>query len=125
MPGPWLRLLPWALVAAVATSFIMYTALRLRVTYQLERDVAELRSTSEELARTIVALRSEAASRLDLIERTLFGEVAAKLKEPPTPATMPVQPWQRNRDRELRDRILRLEEWRLQHTAAAERTTTP
>lgn len=107
----WVRLIPWAVGVILAASVAAHTVLRLRVTYDVQREIAALRMEIAERDRVAADVRREYGGRLDLIERNLYGDVAAALAAPPTTST--VELWQRNRDRELRDRIQRLEEWRL------------
>ena len=92
-------------VCAVVGSLWIYTVYRVKVDVELLRNALEAHVADRQ--RTDAKWRAE----FDTIYRTLYS--------PPTP-TEPtrkpsaVETWQVNRDKELRARIQRLEEWRLQ-----------
>jgi len=79
--------------------------------YTLRREVTLVRIEFEAWQRERDVWRNGVRRELDTIYQTLYSP-------PDTPATLPRQPsqvelWQRTRDKELRDRINRLEQWRL------------
>jgi hypothetical protein len=106
-----------ALLCAALVAFVAYTTFRLRVTYAVQTEVATMRAERRNIVAENDREHDALVARLDELERVLFGEVLGKitdqLKQAKPPITA-VQVWQRNRDRELRDRLARLEQWRLE-----------
>lgn len=105
-----------ALTCAMLVAFVAYATFRLRVTYELQTALAQFQAERASLFEANRREHQAVSERLDELERVLFGDVlvkiAAQLKAAKPPMTA-MQVWQRNRDRELRDRLTRLEEWRL------------
>jgi hypothetical protein len=99
---------------------ITYFGLRLRVTYNLSAEFAQLQAEHRDMMALSNQRLQELRARLDEMERVLFGDVLAKIEKTQKTATpkLPIPDvWQRNRDRELRDRLDALEKWRLQQEA--------
>jgi hypothetical protein len=99
----------------VVVVFMVFTVFRLRVTYELQRDYAEHFAHHRRVEQWTEAALKQTEARLDRMERILFGDVIAQLeKKTPPPAW--IELWQKNRDKELRDRIIALERrvWQLQ-----------
>lgn len=77
------------------------------LTANLDRALAQLR----ELQKSNDSIDVITASRMDYVERVLFGEVVAKLDAQRSARnTARVELWQKTRDKELRDRIMYLEQ---------------
>lgn len=68
-------------------------------------------------AQAVKVFEAGIRNEVDGMYRTLYTDpdLKADVTVPPTPPREPssVEIWQRNRDKELRDRIGRLEQWRL------------
>lgn len=106
----------WALVAlalAILVFFIVYA-------FKTRRELEVLRTQYDTHVREKAVLDKVIQEQLDAFYRTLYTDPdLKKALEPPakTPAGVRqpsyVELWQRNRDKELRDRINRLELWRL------------
>jgi len=90
-----------------------YIAVSLYAIQQWRVEIAGLQSEIRGLRETDVEIKRAASIRLDVIEHTLFGDVLVKLDTKATAAPNRVETWQLNRDKELRNRLQRLEEWRL------------
>ena len=113
------RVKPYACRIAVAllVGFVLiggaYCAFRLRALYTFQTDVAtfviENRNAHEKVETEVTNIEA----RLNNLERILFGDMIAQLEKnaktlkPPAPNW--VELWQKNRDKELRDRINALE----------------
>jgi hypothetical protein len=96
------------IIGAVAVVF------HIRAARDLGLELTRLQVQVTGLADRNDLLQREAQERLTVIERTLFGDVVAKLDKPGGAAPQArVELWQLNRDRDLRDRLARLEQWRL------------
>jgi hypothetical protein len=91
---------------------------RLRATYKMQTELQILKSQHEEVVKQNEAIKTDTAIRLDELERFLFGDVVEKLQKAeskPVIAPAQLQRWMVNRDKDLRDRLDRLERWRLEH----------
>lgn len=114
-----LRMAGTALLAALFMGYATYVGLRLKATYGMRTEVALLQQKVDEALTEREAAHAQVNTRLDEIERFLFGEVLASLMttapQPPSERPTPVQLWQRNRDKELRTRLDTLERLRVQN----------
>lgn len=104
-------------LAGLAIAFVLlgttYMLARIRIVQRNSTELVALSAHLEALRMANDANLRDINNRLDEIERVLFGDVVEKLeKRPPGPNR--IELWQQNRDKELRDRILRLERWRAQ-----------
>jgi len=90
--------------------FVLTVMLAVRL-YSLRREVTLLRIEQEATERERQVWRNSVRKELDTIYQTLYSPPEAVTPLPRTPSQ--VELWQRNRDKELRDRIARLEQWRL------------
>jgi len=77
--------------------------------YGLRREVTLLRIAIDSQQRDREVWRESVRQELDTIYRTLYSP--PDLPAPRQPSQ--VELWQRNRDKELRDRLSRLEQWRM------------
>lgn len=116
----WKRNVAIGVAVAIIAGICFYAILRFRVTYQLESDNAKLSSQITELAARQEALHKSVNERLDLLEAFLYGSIVPSLQDESRAKTQETRRsnlpaiWQKNRDRELRERIQQLEQWRLE-----------
>ena len=110
LPRPW-RIV-FVLTIGLTILTLTFIALRLRVTYVLQRQLDAYEAAQIGGHREIDVRLESLTKRLDDIERVLFGDVVPSIaaKTPPRPV---VQPWKA--EKELRERIEALERWRLSH----------
>lgn len=94
----------------------VFLLLHFRNEAKLRIEVAVLAAQIAEVRQLQDAQAKDESSRLDDIERTLWGDVVARLDHQQSHGPNRIVLWQRNRDRELRQRILSLEQrvWRLE-----------
>lgn len=103
-----------SMAIALAASMVTYNSFRINAVSRLSQQVVILQDEVKQQDRINAQRIEDLSARLDEIERILFGEVLAKLeKVPKTPSGIAL--WQKTRDQELRERISRLERWRLEH----------
>jgi hypothetical protein len=122
------RFVVWSyrlLALALALYFVVYA-------WRTRREVEVLKTQVETEKRTQAAIAQSVQDQLDTFYRTLYTDpdvkdlqaeadvAAAKVKAAADVAAKKllrqpsvVELWQRNRDKELRDRIMRVERWRL------------
>jgi len=89
-----------------------FITLRLRETYRMQSDLVKLMSDHGTLQGEVMRLEKAYGERFDDLERVLFGDVVAKLlKEEPKPVQAPLrlQNWMMNRDKDMRERLERIE----------------
>ncbi len=109
-------MLRWVIAAAViivAASWTTYVALRLLRTYEMEAQLVAMDSRLTAADQQIAVLTDALRTRMDVVERIVFGAwesledqvIEVSKKQAPTG----VQVWQKNRDRELRERLGQLE----------------
>jgi hypothetical protein len=96
----------WAIVGLEA-------AFSIRVIYTNAAQIAEVNSEIVEMQKIHSSKMSEMSMRLDMLEKVLFGDVLSKIAAQPKG----IETWQQNRDREMRERISKLELWRLHQDA--------
>lgn len=108
----WFKRVGFALGVSFVTLFFVYCYLRVRTVYENQLAVAVLRADVRELEERHSAQIKELEHRADELEKVLYGDVVAKLaKQPPGPTRIEI--WQRNRDKELRERLIAIERWRM------------
>lgn len=111
----------WRIVVAFLVGFIFvggaYITIRLRTLYNIQTEIAHLKAEHRHVKQELETQLNGNGIRIDQLERILFGDVIAQLekkvqadaaKQKPPPPTW-VELWQKNRDKELRDRIVELE----------------
>lgn len=102
----------WVLV------FVVFTLLRCYSTYGLNAQARENRRRIDELVQQLQTINHDQNARIESLEQAVFGDIEPKVhdhdKKLETKPARATDKWQMNRDNELRDRIRRLEEWRLQ-----------
>lgn len=107
-----------ALSITIITAWTMFVGSRLLTTYKLQSQISTQELQIEQMRTQIELFDKIHEIRLEGLEREVFGE-----HDPATPIVIgpekptvihKVEPWQKNRDEELRKRIKALEEWRLQ-----------
>lgn len=96
-----------ALLIIIIIALSFFVIIRIRVTYRLETDLAILRQQITDQTKELADARKEAQKALDDMAVTVYGPLTTLKRRPSS-----VEIWQRNRDKELRDRIHRLEQWR-------------
>ncbi len=90
---------------------IVGTIARLRNAAELHGEVVRLQVRVEKLEEAVLTLQDVANQRLEGLERTVFGELYQQVTKPTTsPATSALI---QRRQRELEERIMQLERWRL------------
>lgn len=109
--GRWLRRGVAAVVICCSFLALIYVLLVARQITKNATDIGQLQIIVQQMQADHSSRTAILSQRVDQLERVLFGDLVEKLNQPPPP-NVP-EAWQRNRDKELRDRILRLEEWRL------------
>jgi len=93
---------------------LTFAVIRLRDTYVLETRVNQLDGTVQNVLLQRTVILADLDARLDLLERAMFGDIIPKMDRKAT-----TQPESRlealllQNDKELRERIQRLERWRL------------
>jgi hypothetical protein len=101
-----------ALIVILLLTTLLFIGLWARVIYVVKRDAhlmqLDIAAYRKDRAAKDTAIRVE----LDNIYRTLYSPPEIATPQPRQPSQ--VELWQRNRDKELRDRINRLERWRLE-----------
>lgn len=103
---------------ALVLGVVMYIVFRLSAMQGWQNDLTLLQARVEELEKLTRIMNESHSSRLDYLERTVYGDLLSKVMQP-APASPPVarfETWQLNREKELRARLDRLERWRLEHT---------
>lgn len=95
---------------------IVYTTIRINNLSRLGQELSRVQGEIDIIRMRHESMISDANSRLDSIERVLYGDVVAKLQKVPQATRLEV--WQQNREKELRERINQLERWRNRHDAA-------
>lgn len=113
----WLRLIVIGMVVFGLIAGGMYVALRLRATYTNQADVARLQAEVEAFHKLGGDRLRMIEERLESLEQTVYGQLEPAVSQPhpePRPRVIREPPWSLNRDRELRERIRRLEMWRMQ-----------
>src|SRR5262249_49463713 len=97
-----------ALLVVLGATTALFIALWVYTLYRVQRETTLLRLAVEAHQADRVKLDEAIRQELDTIYRTLYAPPETEPRQPST-----VELWQRNRDKELRDRIARLEQWRL------------
>src|SRR5262249_20812611 len=98
-----------AMLGVFFVTTLLFIVLWADAVYRVRRAVALLRVELATHERNRLALDASVRAELDRIYQTLYAPV-----DTPPPQDVPRQPssvelWQRNRDKELRDRLTRLE----------------
>lgn len=107
----------WLILVSII-GFVTYTVLRIHVTYELQRDFALLKATNEQLLEQINLQDGQLRLRIDYLEQTVYGEIQPKQEElanlkAPAMRTSKIEIDQQNANKEIRQRLDRLERWRL------------
>lgn len=109
---PWVRMVLASAVVCVLLGYGAFTTFRLRVTYSNQRELNVLRDDLRDVRNQIDIMDRSFDERLGAIEQTVFGELQPKIWEQQhRPQSTE---WSANRDRDLRERIRRLEQWRIE-----------
>ena len=104
--GVWTALFVMLVVCSLTVLGVeMYRLYRVRV------ELATLRVAYDTHVKERAVLDAGITKQLDMLYRTLYAPIDLPTPQPRQPSA--VELWQVNRDKELRDRILRLEQWRL------------
>lgn len=93
------------LIAAAGTLF--YVMLRIRATYPMQQDIAELKAWQEAHDADEKAYRTQMAAEVTALKATLYEPRPSKTTRPSV-----VELWQKNRDAEIQKRLRALEQWR-------------
>ncbi len=109
---PWILRSTLALAVCVVVVLAVFFTVQIRFVSQNYSSVAKLQSDVANMQQQHAAQLETLNARVDQLERVLFGDVVAKIEKSPLRPNA-VELWQRNRDKELRDRIRQLELWRL------------
>lgn len=104
-----------ALGASLIVATAIFVAFRLKETYALERQLAQVESTHRDLVLKCAATQTEITQRFDTIERVLFGDVLPKVDAATAakPPAMRLEAMMLRNEKELRARVEALERWRL------------
>jgi hypothetical protein len=109
--------LDWRLFLVVVlilqAGFDLYAGLRLHTTYQNSSEIALLRTEFDDHLKTDKVLYAAMQEWLKAIDAALYAPIPEKPVPAATRKPTAVETWQLNRDKELRERINRLEQWRL------------
>jgi hypothetical protein len=100
-----------AMVAILLATTLLFIGLWAWVLYGVRRDAKLLQLDIAAYRKDRAAKDEAIRAELDTIYRTLYSSPETVTPQPRQPSQ--VELWQRTRDKELRDRILRLEQWRL------------
>lgn len=111
----WWRLI----VIAIATTALLaagtYIVLRLRATYSNQAELQRIKADNEDFKRRGAGAVRILSQRIEALESSVYGELEPAVKNGLPPRVIIRRDgWSENRDKELRDRIRRLELWRLQ-----------
>lgn len=102
------------LIVSVVMALGTYVFVKVRMVYDLQVAVRALQADVFELQAITDSRDKELAKRLDGLEQEVFGKLVYTAEKAEEAHKIPrVQPWQVNRDQELRERIRQLELWRL------------
>jgi septal ring factor EnvC (AmiA/AmiB activator) len=104
-----LRHLAVALLLGCAFIAGVFSVLKVQEIERMQRDLIAIHASLREQQQQSRTLLEQTGLRLDQIERSLFGDVVAKLEKQTKPPPSWVELWQKNRDKELRDRIAAIE----------------
>lgn len=101
-----------AMLGVCLLTTLVFIVLWADAVYRVRRDIALLRVQFAAHEHDRSAVDASVRAELDRIYQTLYAPVdTPAATEPRQPSS--VELWQRNRDKELRDRLMRLEQWRL------------
>jgi hypothetical protein len=100
-----------AMIAILLATTLLFIGLWAWVLYGVRRDARLLQLDIAAYRKDRAAKEDAIRAELDTIYRTLYSSPEVATTQPRQPSQ--VELWQRNRDKELRDRIMRLEQWRL------------
>lgn len=111
---PQMRHVKWFVIGSLWVLAFALVAFWVWWTYKTRVEMEILKRTLDTHLSERVVTDKAMQEQLDAFYRTLYTDPEAKAKTP-APIRQPstVELWQRNRDKELRDRILRMERWRL------------
>ncbi len=100
------RVLSFLLMSVIVCSFIFFVAIRMRATYLIENESALHTQQIIDLRKELAECKAQGQKDLADLTATIYGP-SNKERRPSI-----VEGWQKNRDKELRDRIHSLEQWR-------------
>ena len=103
----WLIALTFVVIIVTALLFALT-----KMVYRINANQVGIMLKLDNLVKDKAAKDVEVRTALDDIYRTLYAAPAENPKSADTRRPSAVELWQRNRDQELRNRILRLERWR-------------
>lgn len=105
------------IVAALGVGAVLITMifliLRAQTTYALESRFIQLESACRDQHAQQAAAIADMDNRLDLLERTIFGDVIPKIDKSKGATVPMLEELHFRNERELRQRVERLERWRL------------
>ena len=113
----WIRIIVISLAVVAFISYETYVALRLRATYTNQADLARLRSELEDTRRRGGGALRVMDQRISALETSVYGELEpanAQHQDRPRVIVQPREQWSVNRERDLRERLERLERWRME-----------
>ena len=98
--------------------FATYTVLRIHVTYELQQDFALIKAAHVQMLEQMKMRDDEAEMRLRYLEQTVYGEIQPKQQQltkdnPQLLRPSRIELYQQNTNKELRQRLERLENWRV------------
>ncbi len=100
------RVLAFLLAFVIFCSFIFFVAIRMRATYLIENEAALHTQQIIDLRKELAECKAQGQRDISDLVATIYGP-ANKQRRPSI-----AEGWQKNRDKELRDRIHALEQWR-------------
>ena len=111
----------WRIAMALLVGAILiggtFVALKLHALYRVQLDMSALMADHTKLREDLTRQDALYSDRFDSLERVLFGDVVVKLMEKeakPVQAPPRLQQWMVNRDKDLRERLERIERRLLQ-----------
>ena len=108
------------LAVGVMLSVVMLTALGMGLysLYRIRVELSTLRVQYDTHVKERVVLDAGITKQLDMLYRTLYAPIDLPTPQPRQPSAVEV--WQVNRDKELRQRLVVLEQWRLKTSTTLE-----
>lgn len=100
------RVLSFLLAVVIVSSFVFFIAIRMRATYLIENEAALHTQQLIDLRKELAECREQGQKDISDLVATIYGP-ANKQRRPSI-----AEGWQKNRDKEIRDRIHNLEQWR-------------
>ena len=114
----WLRIILISLGVVAFISYETYVALRLRATYFNQAEIVRLRADLDDTKRRGGGALRVLDQRISALESSVYGELepanAQHQDRSPRVIVQPREQWSVNRERDLRQRLERLERWRME-----------